>query len=72
MFIGITIADMKEIAKINAKLNASSVVTWIIKKGSMKINSDSIDKGKNIPKKITTAITIYEGIANTKLKLFNL
>jgi len=38
----------------------------------MKINSDSIDKGKNIPKKIPAAITIYEGIANTKLKLFNL
>ena len=38
----------------------------------MKINSDNIDKGKNMPKKITAAITMYEGIANTKLKLFNL
>ena len=72
MFIGITIADMKEMAKISPKLNARSVVTRIIKKGSTKINSDNIDKGKNMPKKITVAITMYEGIANTRLKLFNL
>ena len=72
MFIGITIADMKEMAKISPKLNARSVVTWITKKGSKKINSDNIDKGKNMPKKITVAITTYEGITNTKLKLFNL
>ena len=58
MFMGITIADIKEIDMINAKLVILSPITLNITNGSMKRNSDSIDSGINIQTKIITASVI--------------
>ena len=60
MFMGITTADIKEMATSNVKLNVLSSITWITKKGSMKRNSDSIDSGINIQTKIIMATRTYE------------
>jgi len=68
MFIGITIADIKEIDMINTKLAVLSSITLNITNGSMKRNSDSIDSGINIQTKIIPASVTYGKLENTKLK----
>ena len=68
MFMGITIADIKEIDMINAKLVILSSITLNITNGSMKRNSDSIDNGINIQTKIIPASVTYETLENTRLK----
>jgi len=68
MFIGITIADIKEIDMINTKLVILSSIILNITNGSMKRNSDSIDSGINMHAKIIPASVTYETLENTKLK----
>jgi pyruvate carboxylase len=68
MFMGITIADIKEIDMINAKLVILSSITLNITNGSMKRNSDSMDNGINIQTKIIPASVTYETLENTRLK----
>jgi hypothetical protein len=58
--MGITIADIIEIPSTNTKLNQLTSVTWNIKNGSMKINSESIESGINMPTNIDTARIEYE------------
>ena len=53
--MGITIADIIETATISAKLNALLSVTWNIKNGSVKINSESMDSGMSMLTNITAA-----------------
>ena len=60
MFMGITIADIKEIDMINAKLVSLSSITLNITNGSMKRNSDSMDSGISIQTKIIPASRTYE------------
>ena len=69
--MGITIADIIETVTISAKLNALLSVTWNIKNGSVKINSESMDSGMSMLTKIATAIIEYEYLENTSLRLFN-
>ena len=57
--MGITIADITEMATSNVKLNTLSSITWNITNGSMKRNSDSIDSGINIQTKIIPASGTY-------------
>jgi hypothetical protein len=68
MFIGITIADIKEIDMINTKLVILSSITLNITNGSMKRNSDSMDSGINIHTKIIPASITYGKLENTRLK----
>ena len=68
MFIGITIADIKEIDTTNTKLVILSSITLNIINGSMKRNSDSMDSGINIQTKIIPASVTYETLENTRLK----
>ena len=68
MFMGITIADIKEIDMINTKLVIPSSIILNITNGSMKRNSDSIDSGINMHAKIIPASVTYETLENTKLK----
>ena len=68
MFMGITIADIKEIDMINTKLVILSSVTLNITNGSMKRNSDSMDSGINMHTKIIPASVTYETLENTRLK----
>ena len=68
MFMGITIADIKEIDMINTKLVILSSITLNITNGSMKRNSDSMDSGINMHTKIIPASVTYETLENTKLK----
>ena len=58
--MGITTADVKEMAISNVKLNVLSSITWITKNGSMKRNSDSMDSGISILTKIIPASRTYE------------
>ena len=57
--MGITIADIIEIVTISAKLNTLLSVTWNIKNGSTKINSDSMDRGISMLTKIIAASIAY-------------
>ena len=66
--MGITIADIKEIDMINAKLVILSSITLNITNGSMKRNSDSMDSGINIQTKIIPASVTYETPENTRPK----
>jgi len=66
--MGITIADIKEIDMINAKLAVLSSITLNITNGSMKRNSDSMDSGINIQTKIIPASVTYGTLENTRLK----
>jgi len=58
--MGITIADIKEIDMINAKLVILSSITLNITNGLMKRNSDSMDSGINIHTKIIPARRTYD------------
>ena len=58
--MGITIADIKEMATSNVKLNTLSSITWNITNGSMKRNSDSMDSGISMQTKIIPARRTYE------------
>ncbi len=49
-----------------------SVGCIIVKNGSTKINSDNIDSGISITKKITPARIVYAALENTSLMFFNL
>jgi len=68
MFMGITIADIKEIDMSNTKLAILSSITLNITNGSMKRNSDSIDSGINMHTKIIPESVTYETLENTRLK----
>jgi len=57
--MGITIADIIETISINTKLNILFHVRWNTKNGSTKINSDSMDRGINIPAKTIAASIAY-------------
>ena len=57
--MGITIADIIETVTISTKLNALLSVTWNIKNGSTKINSDSMDRGISILTKTIAASIAY-------------
>ena len=70
--MGITIADITETPIINTKLNELASVTWNIKNGSVKINSESMDSGISMLTNIATAIIEYGYLENTILRLFNL
>ena len=60
MFMGITTADIKEMATSNVKLNTLSSITWNTKNGSIKRNSDIMDNGINMQTKIIQASRTYE------------
>ena len=66
--MGITIADIKEIDMINAKLVILSSITLNITNGSMKRNSDSMESGINMHTKIIPVSVTYETFENTRLK----
>ena len=55
----ITIADIIETPSIKTKLNQLASVTWKIKNGSIKINSDSTKSGINMPTNTATARIEY-------------
>ena len=57
--MGITIADITETPSINMKLNKLTSVTWNMRNGSVKINSESMDNGMSMLTNIITAIIEY-------------
>ena len=57
--MGITIADITETPSTNMKLNKLTSVTWNMRNGSVKINSESMDNGMSMLTNIITAIIEY-------------